>query len=73
MSTMGASTTCSCCSGHSGYHMRGSPLRRSMSDGLLLVLCILPFRYSSVPGVDYIPCICPVDREACNRFQICFD
>lgn len=38
------STTHSCCSrrsrGHSGYRTHGSPLRRSLSDVLLLVLCI---------------------------------
>lgn len=38
-STTGTSTR-SRCSGHSGYRMRGSPLRRSLCDGLLLVLCI---------------------------------
>ena len=28
---------------YSGYCMRGKPLRRSLCDGHLLVLCILPF------------------------------
>jgi hypothetical protein len=41
---MGTSTTRSGCSGHSGHHMRGSPLQRSPCDGLLRVLCILPCR-----------------------------
>jgi hypothetical protein len=30
----------SCCSRDIGYHMRGSPLRHSLCDDLLLVLCI---------------------------------
>ncbi len=29
-----------CLSGHIGHRMRGSPLQRSLCDGLLLVLCI---------------------------------
>jgi hypothetical protein len=28
------------CNGYSGYCMRGSPLPRLLSDGLLMVLCI---------------------------------
>ena len=45
------STTRSCCSycsrrtGHSGCHKRGSSLRRSPYDGLLLVPCIPPCRF----------------------------
>ena len=39
-SRMGASTTHSCCSGQSGHGMQGRPLQRSLSDDLLLVLCI---------------------------------
>jgi hypothetical protein len=31
--------SCHSC-GHSDYHMRGIPPQRSLSDGLLLVLCI---------------------------------
>lgn len=35
---------CSRCSGHSGYHIRGSPPQRLLCDGLSLVLCIVPCR-----------------------------
>lgn len=42
-SRTGTSKTCSCCgySGH-GHDMQGMLLQRSLTDGLLLVLCIEP-------------------------------
>ena len=45
-STLGSSNL-SCCGGCSCYRMQGSPLRRSLCDDLLLVMCILPLADAS--------------------------
>lgn len=52
----GHMTTRSCYSRDSDHHMRGSPLCRSLCDGHLLVLCILPcVHWYQVPSPRQAP------------------